>query len=65
MIPLLTDENYMVWDPFAGSGVTAQVAKQLGWRWIINERSLTYLQVRHYAQYLPQFPVIKADLMLQ
>jgi DNA modification methylase len=44
MIPFLTDENYIVWDPFAGSGVTAQVAEQLCRRWIINERSLTYLQ---------------------
>jgi hypothetical protein len=30
-----------VWDPFAGSGVTAQVAEKLGRRWVINERSLT------------------------
>jgi len=44
MIRLLTDENDIVWDPFAGSGVTAQVAEHLGRRWIINERSLTYLQ---------------------
>ena len=44
MIRLLTEENHIVWDPFAGSGVTAQVAERLGRRWIINERSLTYLQ---------------------
>jgi hypothetical protein len=31
-------------DPFAGSGVTTAVAEQLGWHWIITERSLTYLQ---------------------
>ena len=44
MIRFLTEESHMVWDPFAGSGVTAQVAEALGRRWIINERSLTYLQ---------------------
>jgi len=44
MIRFLTEESQMVWDPFAGSGVTAQVAEALGRRWIINERSLTYLQ---------------------
>jgi site-specific DNA-methyltransferase (cytosine-N4-specific) len=44
MIRFLTEADQMVWDPFAGSGVTAQVAEALGRRWIINERSLTYLQ---------------------
>ena len=44
MIRFLTEENHIVWDPFAGSGVTAAVAERLGRRWIINERSLTYLQ---------------------
>jgi DNA modification methylase len=44
MIRFLTEADHIVWDPFAGSGVTAQVAEQLGRRWIINERSLTYLQ---------------------
>ncbi len=44
MIRFLTQGNHIVWDPLAGSGVTAAVAEQLGRRWIINERSLMYLQ---------------------
>ena len=44
LIRLLTEQNHIVWDPFAGSGVTAHVAEALGRRWIINESSLTYLQ---------------------
>lgn len=43
-IPFLTEPNDLVWDPLAGSGLTASVAERLGRRWIMNERSLSYLQ---------------------
>jgi DNA modification methylase len=43
-IRFLTDPGDMVYDPFAGSGVTAQVAESLGRRWITSEKSLTYLR---------------------
>lgn len=43
-IQFLTEPGNLVFDPLAGSATTAQAAEQLGRRWIINERSLTYLQ---------------------
>lgn len=44
LIQFLTDPEDIVYDPFAGSAVTASVAESLGRRWIISERSLTYLK---------------------
>lgn len=43
-IQFLTDPGNLVFDPLAGSATTAVAAEKLGRRWIINERSLTYLQ---------------------
>jgi DNA modification methylase len=43
-IQFLTEPGNLVFDPLAGSATTAEAAEDLGRRWIINERSLTYLQ---------------------
>ncbi len=43
-IQFLTEPGNLVFDPMAGSATTAEAAEELGRRWIINERSLTYLQ---------------------
>src|SRR5215213_8824916 len=43
-IQFLTEPGNLVFDPLAGSATTAEAAEELGRRWIINERSLTYLQ---------------------
>lgn len=43
-IQFLTEPGNLVFDPLAGSATTAEAAEALGRRWIINERSLTYLQ---------------------
>ena len=43
-IKFLTEPGNLVFDPLAGSATTAEAAEELGRRWIINERSLTYLQ---------------------
>ncbi len=43
-IRFLTEPDQIVWDPLAGSGIVGNVAERLGRRWIINDRSLTYLQ---------------------
>jgi site-specific DNA-methyltransferase (cytosine-N4-specific) len=43
-IQFLTEAGNLVFDPLAGSATTAEAAEELGRRWIINERSLTYLQ---------------------
>jgi len=43
-IKFLTEANDIVWDPCCGSGLTGAIAEELGRRWIMNERSLTYLQ---------------------
>jgi len=43
-IRFLTEPGNLVFDPLAGSATTAEAAEELGRRWIINERSLTYLQ---------------------
>lgn len=40
----LTEPGNLVFDPMAGSATTAEAAKELGRRWFINHRSLTYLQ---------------------
>ncbi len=45
-IRLCTDRcsDPLVWDAFGGSGVTAQAADKLGVRWMLTEKSLTYLE---------------------
>jgi len=43
-IQFLTEPGNLVFDPLAGSATTAEAAEELGRHWIINERSLTYLQ---------------------
>jgi DNA modification methylase len=43
-IKFLTNPGNLIYDPCAGSAVTAHVAESLGRRWIISERSLTYLK---------------------
>jgi len=43
-LKFLTNPGNLVYDPLGGSGTTAEVAESLGRRWIISERSLTYLQ---------------------
>jgi DNA modification methylase len=43
-IRFLTEPGNLVFDPMAGSGTTAEAAEELGRRWLINDRSLTYLQ---------------------
>jgi site-specific DNA-methyltransferase (cytosine-N4-specific) len=43
-IQFLTEPGNLVFDPLAGSATTAEAAEELGRRWIINERSLTYLR---------------------
>jgi site-specific DNA-methyltransferase (cytosine-N4-specific) len=43
-IQFLTEPGNLVFDPLAGSATTAEAAEELDRRWIINERSLTYLQ---------------------
>ena len=42
-IRMLTDENDLVVDPFAGSNTTGMVAENLGRRWIAMERVEEYL----------------------
>lgn len=42
-IKLLTDEGDTVYDCFGGSNVTGAVAEELNRRWLISEKSLTYL----------------------
>jgi DNA modification methylase len=41
---LLTNENDLVLDPFAGSNMTGRVAEDLGRRWIASERNLDYVR---------------------
>ena len=43
-IKMLTDPRDFVWDPMAGSGVTAQASDELDREWLISDASLTYLQ---------------------
>jgi DNA modification methylase len=43
-IRLTTEPGDLVYDPFGGSGTTAEVAERLGRSWILTERSLRYLQ---------------------
>ena len=43
-IRLLTDRNDMVFDPFAGSCVTGEVAEKLGRKWICGEIEQEYLK---------------------
>jgi site-specific DNA-methyltransferase (cytosine-N4-specific) len=43
-IKFLTDPGNLIYDPMGGSGTTSEVAESLGRRWIISERSLTYLK---------------------
>ena len=42
-IRMLTDQNDLVFDPFAGSCVTGEVAERLGRRWICSELSPEYI----------------------
>ena len=53
-IRFLTDEGDVVFEPFGGSGTTAEVAERLGRRWIMTEKSLTYLQGASFR--LDRFP---------
>lgn len=41
---LLTTENDLVFDPFAGSNTTGAVAEQLGRRWVATEPNAEYVQ---------------------
>lgn len=43
-IRLTTVPGDLVYDPFGGSGTTAEVAERLGRSWLMTERSLTYLE---------------------
>lgn len=43
-IKLLTRPGGLVYDPFGGSGTTAQVAEKLGRHWLTTERALDYVQ---------------------
>lgn len=43
-IKFLTDEDALVFDPFAGSNTTGWVAERLGRRWLASELSEEYLQ---------------------
>lgn len=47
-IKYLTDENDIVFDPFGGSGVTAEIAEKLNRRWIISEIEEEYLKGARY-----------------
>ena len=42
MFQVMTEHG--LFDKLAGSATTAEAAEAMGRRWIINERSLTYLQ---------------------
>ena len=47
-IKFLTDENDVVFDPFGGSCVTAEVAEKLNRRWIVSEITEEYLEGAKY-----------------
>ncbi len=47
-IKMLTDDNDIVVDPFAGSNTTGMVAEQLGRRWISIDQSLEYLEASKF-----------------
>lgn len=47
-IRMLTDENDIVVDPFAGSNTTGMVAEQLGRRWVAIEQSAEYLEASKF-----------------
>ena len=44
LIKLTTEPGDLVYDPFAGSLITARVAEDLDRRWLASERSLAYLE---------------------
>ena len=43
-IRFLTTEDDIVWDPFGGSGTTAEVCERLGRHWVLTEKRLAYLR---------------------
>jgi site-specific DNA-methyltransferase (cytosine-N4-specific) len=43
-VRFLTNEGDVVWDPFGGSGTTAEVCERLHRHWIVTEQSLAYLR---------------------
>jgi hypothetical protein len=43
-IALTTDEDFLVYDPMAGSGVVPLVAEQMGRRWLAGDRSREYIR---------------------
>jgi DNA modification methylase len=43
-IALTTDEDLLVYDPMAGSGVVPLVAEQMGRRWLAGDRSREYIR---------------------
>ncbi|KTR26061.1 hypothetical protein RSA11_11745, partial [Exiguobacterium indicum] len=47
-IKFLTDENDIVFDPFGGSCVTAEVAEKLKRKWIVSEIAEEYLEGAKY-----------------
>lgn len=56
-IKFLTDENDIVFDPFGGSCVTAEVAEKLNRRWITSEINEEYLKGAKYRFYDLEEPV--------
>lgn len=59
-IKLLTDEGDLVYDPMGGSNTTGSVCEELRRRWLISEKSLTYLSGSKFK--IPNYRNVAPDL---
>jgi len=42
-----SNEDYLIYDPFGGSGTTAKMARLLGRKWIMSEISKEYCDIAY------------------